>query len=94
MTTVKPMPKLNWPACVGCGYCCIKALCILGEMMVGGLPERMRGSHCPSLYWTGDKYRCRLAEVSELARRELSIDAGCCSGLNSWRNNIKRRTKT
>ena len=77
--------------CVGCGYCCMKAPCVASARLYPG------AKHCPQLVWSDDlgRYRCHLSmlpgSVGERYRNELSIGAGCCSSLNSWRRDVKRR---
>lgn len=68
--------------CVGCGYCCLESPCAL-SMGIYGLRDK-----CPALFWNGEKYRCKLAE--EFNSR-LYIGDGCCSPLNTWRQDVKRR---
>ena len=75
--------------CVGCGYCCITANC--GAFST---PE------CPALIWDQDKQRhfCKLCllpgKIGKDFRDSLYIGKGCCSNLNTWRNNIINRTNT
>jgi hypothetical protein len=45
---------------------------------------------CPSLEWDGARYRCKEAE--EFSER-LYIGIGCCSPLNSWRQDVHLRGK-
>ena len=77
-------------ACVGCGFCCIKTTCILGQMWNGVEPW----DRCPSLVWKESRYVCQIVvdhpEDDSLVR-ELAIGAGCCCNLNSWRRNVKER---
>ena len=78
----KRLGRLNaFPPCVGCGYCCLKSQCIISERKYG------RQDICPALYWNGDQYRCNVW-------REIDgIGAGCCSSLNSWRKEVKNRSR-
>lgn len=78
--------------CVGCGYCCMKAQC--------GASLRLHGSglsRCPELIWDNNdnRYICKLMRVSGdigfRYRQELFAGAGCCCGLNTWRNDIRNR---
>lgn len=83
---LKPSP------CVGCGYCCLKMPCVAAVRIYGPI-ER-----CPALYWNEKKkmYQCKLMEIKILGERyreELAAGAGCCSPLNSWRKDVKRRTE-
>ena len=87
--------------CVGCGYCCKKAVCYIG--VISG----MEGPPCSGLVWKDDRYWCQLAlEATELKsqlvedpdeweaniERDLAIGAGCSSSLfNTDRNNMLRR---
>lgn len=79
--------------CVGCGFCCTKAVCAAGIRVHGPVTS------CPSLIWDEEKHRhlCKLAtlpgDLGFRYREELYIGAGCCCGLfNDWRNNIQDRT--
>jgi hypothetical protein len=69
--------------CVGCGYCCLKAPCALSVRIHGYMQEK-----CPALIWSGTRYLCRYADHF---KTELAIGAGCCSALNSWRQEVKDR---
>ena len=75
--------------CVGCGYCCIKAKCVASERLYPN------AKICPQLKWLGDRYICGLmtlpGSTGEFYRRELAANEGCSSGLNSWRQDIRRR---
>ena len=75
-------PEEFFPRCLGCGYCCIEATCSLGVSIFGTKHP------CPSLFWSGEKYRCELASSHEDV---LYIGSGCCSPLNSWRKDVKER---
>jgi len=70
---------MKYRPCVHCGYCCLKAQCVLSVMKYG-LQER-----CPALYKQGEDYLCALADKHA---DPLAIGKGCCSPLNS-----KRRSK-
>jgi hypothetical protein len=76
--------------CVGCGYCCIKTPCGVAQRLHNRGIER-----CPELHWDGSRYVCQLTtkdgEIGENYRKELYIGAGCCSGLNTWRKDVKPR---
>jgi len=71
--------------CVGCGFCCAKAVCGVGLRVYGNR------EYCPGLTWNPSTQRhyCALAKMpGELGvqyRKELHIGAGCCANLNSWR---------
>jgi hypothetical protein len=71
-----------YPACAGCGFCCVKAPCVV-SIEVYGQTDR-----CPALYWNGQMYRCGLAK---LWTEELAIGEGCSSSLNDWRQDVKER---
>lgn len=71
---------MDFPKCVGCGYCCLKAPCPV-SIEVYGVAER-----CRALWWNGTMYRCGLARLYE---EELAIGAGCSSSLNSYRQNVR-----
>lgn len=66
--------------CIGCGYCCTKAPCLLARRIHGaGVTE------CPELIWEQNRHWCRLPRVQPHYIYDLHIGAGCCSPLNSWR---------
>lgn len=69
--------------CVGCGYCCIKTMCAVGEWVHGSVEER-----CPYLVWNGARYDCKIAKDYA---EHLHIGAGCCSSLNTWRQDVHQR---
>jgi len=77
--------------CVGCGYCCIKTPCDASRRLYPG------ARRCPQLTWIENehRYKCGLmmiaGPVGQGYRAELYAGAGCCSGLNSWRNDVKER---
>lgn len=75
-------------ACVGCGYCCKKAPCSLAVRVFGAVTS------CPMLIWDEDanRYWCKACKGEGSLRAEyraqLYIGDGCCSPLNTDRNNI------
>lgn len=77
--------------CVGCGYCCIKTPCDAARRLYPGVRS------CPQLLWIEEdsRYKCGLmmiaGPVGQGYRAELYAGAGCCSGLNSWRQDVKKR---
>ena len=84
--------RLGWrthPAnpCVGCGYCCLKAMCWIG-LRTYGFEKR-----CPALTWsdTAKRYHCKLAQEDATIADDLSIGAGCSSDLNTWRIDVRER---
>lgn len=84
----------NYPKCVGCGYCCIEVPCgVALRIHGGGLKE------CPELFWDKEvkMYRCSImtgdSQIARHYRKELSAGAGCCSSLNTWRQDVKKRHK-
>jgi len=86
---IKPKP------CIGSGYCCWKAPCHEAQRAHDGA---LTSGPCPELRWNGERHLCGLildadAETAERLKRSLSVGAGCCSGLNSWRREpLKDRT--
>jgi len=78
--------------CVGCGYCCSIAPCTASVRLYPGAKV------CPQLIWEGERYRCGLMTISGTIgpayRLELAAGAGCCSNLNPWRKNVKKRINT
>jgi len=77
--------------CVGCGYCCIKTPCDAARRLYPGV------QNCPQLIWVDDtgRYVCGLMLLPEPLgddyRKQLYAGEGCCSALNSWRSNVRRR---
>jgi|OpeIllAssembly_1097287.scaffolds.fasta_scaffold00035_23 hypothetical protein len=67
--------------CLGCGYCCREARCLLGISTYGF----GAGRTCPALHREGGIWRCALANVYHY---ELAIGEGCCSPLNSDRQRL------
>jgi hypothetical protein len=74
--------------CVGCGYCCLKAPCGY-EVMTHGYNNK----RCPELYWdeSNNRYKCKAAEKDPEVAKNLYIGEGCCSNMNSYRKEVKRR---
>ena len=67
-------------ACVGCGYCCLKASCMLGQVLFGS------DAPCSGLLLSvkENRFYCRaVLEASErdLVKEALAIGAGCCGSL-------------
>jgi hypothetical protein len=79
--------------CVGCGYCCAKTPCDASRRLYPG------ADHCPQLLWMEEdkRYKCSLMMIAGLVgegyRKELYAGEGCCSGLNSWRKDVKQRDR-
>ena len=75
--------------CVGCGYCCMKTPCDASRRLYPG------ATICPQLLWLDKRYECGLMKIAgmvgEAYRKELYAGAGCCSSLNSWRQDVKLR---
>lgn len=75
------MRKMRRNECIGCGYCCEKAMCALGVRVHGAsLPE------CPFLYREKGVYRCLLVSRGY----HVGQGEGCCSPLNSRRGGKTR----
>ncbi len=76
--------------CVGSGYCCKKAPCVLGVEKHGQVAP------CPSLVFKDGRYWCGLVEDAKSEEEKqhliniLGIGAGCCSPLNSDRAKMIR----
>ena len=85
----------NPPPCIGSGYCCKQALCVLGVEVHGSIP-----GPCPSLalkdnrYWCGEILNAD-EERKAWLKKNLYIGEGCCSTLNSDRREmlVKLRSK-
>lgn len=79
--------------CVGCGYCCMSTPCSVSLRLYKS------ADICPQLEWNEDKgrYFCGLmllpGNIGLEYRKELHAGAGCCSNLNSWRQDIKERSR-
>lgn len=71
--------------CVGCGYCCKKAMCALGVDWLG-----YREDKCPYLQWSDstERYYCAIYNKE---RWLVVFGDGCTSSLNDWRKDVKRR---
>lgn len=65
--------------CIGCGYCCRKAPCYLGEIT-------KNGKWCDFLHYNykQKKWRCKLMKA-KWARKEMAVGEGCNSPLNTLR---------
>ena len=75
-----------YPPCIGCGYCCWKCVCSVGRNR--GL--RYSAAPCPLLVFHDGRHWCSVVEEAQGSYRELvchnlSIGAGCCESMNSWR---------
>jgi len=78
--------------CVGCGYCCKKAPCIIGGCNYGTSPP------CGGLVWDWEakRYWCEqvlraTSDYDSIIRDELAIGDGCCSSLNTDRRKHEDR---
>lgn len=81
--------------CVGCGHCCSISICAYGQADGGVAYDDVP---CPLLRFDGERHWCTLVEQAEGQELEdmrdgLAIEEGCCSGLNTWRDNIIDRTE-
>lgn len=82
---VQPKP------CVGCGFCCNKAPCALASSL--GLAK---DGKCKELLWASGRYWCGLMldapkvddRDENWYKRHLCAGEGCCSPLNSIRQEI------
>lgn len=73
------------PPCIGCGYCCLTAMCVRGCIEYG-VHKR-----CPGLIWNGGRYWCNLVLSKPILRDDIAIGAGCCSTMfNTYRDIIRR----
>jgi len=77
-------PEQYFPSCVGCGYCCLQATCMVGMSFYG----YKNAYPCPGLTWNVNRYICKLAD---LFKDELYIGSGCCSPKNEWRKKVSKR---
>ncbi len=82
------------PACKGSGYCCMKAPCWVSKRVYG--EERLREEgRCPALIWDEqeNRYFCEQAKNDPEIAKELSVNVGCSSSLNTFRKNVLHRPK-
>lgn len=78
--------NLRVEPCVGCGYCCMVAPCVLSHMRYGGGHKT-----CPGLHFEGGRFWCLLARDSDKVKEHLYIGEGCSSSLcNSQRDAFLR----
>ena len=63
--------------CLGCGFCCRKSPCFLGEID----PQK---KYCKHLVWNGEKWRCELILKSKTIGKALYAGEGCCSDANTY----------
>ncbi len=78
------MTEYQFPPCVGCGYCCKKAPCVLGTQEFG------MDAPCGGLVHRYGRFRCRIILEADGLRakklmKDLSRGAGCCSPLHTDR---------
>ena len=79
--------------CYHCGYCCKKAQCSVSVEQFGTIPNyESRNNLCPALYQDGNDWLCQLSVNPRIAQ-ELSMDEGCCSTMNSFRQEKIRSLK-
>ena len=78
--------------CVGCGFCCLKGICVAGYMRASG-SQGGEIHPCPYLTWdeAAGRYWCELALQDERFKAVLYIGEGCSCGLNTWRQDVRRR---
>lgn len=79
--------------CVGCGFCCLKAICVVGYSYLAKGEDIGEISRCPLLIWDDpqSRYLCTLIDKDKRFKSALHIDKGCCAGLNTWRREVKFR---
>lgn len=89
--TEKKIDNIKIKKCVGCGYCCITAKCAAGARLYPS------SKICNALIWSKEenRYLCDLmrlpGNIGRDYREELYAGEGCCSNLNSWRQDVKNR---
>lgn len=77
--------------CVGCGFCCMRSPCGVWTEPVKRAMEEGWKDGCPELtykdgrHWCGAILRMETESAKSLLKARLSVGAGCCAGLNSWR---------
>jgi len=73
-------------SCIGCGYCCKRAMCLMGIDTLGQVEKE-----CPFLQWstTKNRYLCLLYDTF---KSNPMFGGGCSSSLfNTWREDVKER---
>ena len=92
-----PTTPEGYPACVGCGYCCQKAVCVVGLLHYG--PGEKTSGDCKFLLTDDGRYWCQLilqaeGEKKKRLMKEMAIDCGCSSSmLNTQRSRAIRRMR-
>jgi len=64
-------------SCCGCGYCCMKARCMLSMRVFGGKSS----DRCLALVFKEKRFWCQLALDNMEMKKALYIGAGCSSTL-------------
>lgn len=78
--STKPAKPREGRPCNGCGHCCTKMVCSIGEMAFNTTV-----APCPGLVARAEGMRCRLVEteiaagMEPLIQNALGIGKGCCS---------------
>lgn len=86
-----------WPECIGSGYCCKKAPCAFAVARRYPIEHWLDGGKgCPDLREIDGRYWCGLyldaaGPKKKLIKEELAIGAGCCSSMNSTRQEMLKR---
>jgi hypothetical protein len=83
LSAIKRLLKdsLEHPAeCVGCGYCCLTAICSWGK-------ENKVTGGCEYLVYDQWRYKCECIP----AMREMKGTGCCCSFMNTWRKHTMFR---
>jgi Fe-S-cluster-containing dehydrogenase component len=75
---------VEYPKCLGCGYCCKQVQCAVSFMQFGAQDE------CPALRFHDGRHWCGIIEDASEGENvqyiaALCIGAGCTSNLNSER---------
>ena len=65
--------------CVGCGYCCKKAVCCVG---LGAGSSRYS---CDFLIFKKGRHWCKLVLLKIATDKAVGVGDGCCSGMNTER---------
>lgn len=83
----------NRRKCVGCGHCCLTAICLVGYTYLNKGKSTGPIKRCTLLYWSKEqgRYRCTLAEKGTQFKIALHVGEGCPQGLNTWRKEVKFR---
>jgi len=86
---MKLLRMSEFEPCIGCGYCCQKTVCFLGQQR----DVKANDVPCPMLIWDGQRHWCKIILQEPRLHEEVAIGKGCPSTLyNNFRVDIQNRT--